>query len=167
MPHQRLTRGALLATFGAAAAAFAYRGINPARAASNGFAVTHSDAEWLRMLGPARYAILRENGTEPPWSSPLNHEKRAGIYACAACDLHLFSSTTKFDDPYGWPSFYRPLPDALARRADYELAEERTEVHCQRCGSHVGHVFDDGPPPTGLRYCIDGLALHFLPGLRA
>jgi len=167
MSHQRLTRGALLAGLGVAAAALAYRGVNPARAASTGFSVTHSDAEWMRMLGPARYAILRENGTEPAWSSPLNHEKRAGIYACAACDLHLFSSTTKFDDPYGWPSFYRPLPDALQKRADYELVEERTEVHCRRCGSHLGHVFDDGPPPTGLRYCIDGLALHFLPGQSA
>ena len=166
MPHQRLTRGALLAGFGAAVATFVLRGSNLARAGGGHFAVTHTNAEWMRKLGPARYAILRENGTEPSWSSPLNKEKRAGVYACAACDLHLFSSTTKFDDPYGWPSFYRPLPNALAKRNDYELIEQRTEVHCRRCGSHLGHVFDDGPPPTGLRYCIDGLALHFLPGAR-
>jgi peptide-methionine (R)-S-oxide reductase len=129
--------------------------------------VTHSDAQWRKILGPDRYAILRQNGTEPPNSSPLNAEHRAGMYYCAGCGLALFSSKTKYDSGDGWPSFYRPLPDAIATRADYELVEPRTEVHCRQCGSHLGHVFDDGPPPTGLRYCIDGLALVFVPSASA
>lgn len=125
--------------------------------------VTHTDEEWLKLLGPQRYAILRKNGTEPPESSPLLAEHRAGTYYCAGCNLAVFSSKTKYDSGEGWPSFYRPLPNAIATRADYELIEPRTEVHCRRCRGHLGHVFDDGPPPTGLRYCIDGLALHFVP----
>lgn len=108
--------------------------------------------------------VMWQNGTEPAFSSPLLNEKRAGIYHCANCELALFSSKTKYDSGEGWPSFYAPLANALATRADYELAEERTEVHCRSCKGHLGHVFDDGPPPTGLRYCIDGVALHFVPG---
>jgi peptide-methionine (R)-S-oxide reductase len=127
------------------------------------YPVTHTDAEWRKLLGADRYAILRQNGTEPPNSSPLLNEHRPGSYRCAACALPLFSSKTKYDSGDGWPSFYRPLPNALLTRADYELIEPRTEVHCRQCGSHLGHVFDDGPPPTGLRYCIDGLALVFVP----
>jgi peptide-methionine (R)-S-oxide reductase len=135
-----------------------------ARAENPGhFPVTHTDAEWRKLLGPDRYAILRENGTEPPNSSALIGEHRAGIYQCAGCSQPLFSSKTKYDSGDGWPSFYRPLEHAIATRADYELVEPRTEVHCSRCGGHLGHVFDDGPPPTGLRYCIDGLALIFVP----
>lgn len=132
-------------------------------AASPQYEVEHSDAEWRQILGPARFDILRRNGTEPAFSSPLLKEHRAGIYRCAGCALPLFSSKTKYESGDGWPSFYRPLANALLTRADYELPEPRTEVHCRRCGGHLGHVFDDGPPPTGLRYCIDGLALAFVP----
>ncbi|HKU68086.1 MAG TPA: peptide-methionine (R)-S-oxide reductase MsrB [Candidatus Baltobacteraceae bacterium] len=131
------------------------------------YAVVHSDPEWRKILGPDRYYILRQNGTESPNSSPLLKEHRAGTYRCAGCALPLFSSKTKYDSGDGWPSFYRPLPDALLTRADYDLVEPRTEVHCRQCGGHLGHIFDDGPPPTGLRYCIDGLALEFVPNAAA
>ena len=128
------------------------------------FPVHHSDADWMKILGPDRYAILRENGTEPAFSSPLNDEHRAGIYYCAGCDLALFSSTKKYDSGDGWPSFWDVMPHATLTKNDYDLpGEERTEVHCARCGGHLGHIFDDGPPPTHLRYCIDGLALRFIP----
>ena len=111
-----------------------------------------------------RSYVMWQNGTEPAFSSPLNNEKRPGVYYCANCSLPLFSSKTKFDAQEGWPSFYAPLANAIATRDDYELVEKRTEVHCRRCKGHLGHVFDDGPPPTGLRYCIDGVALRFVPG---
>ena len=155
-----LTRGAFAASLASAIGAFAL--MRGARA-SDGYAVTHSDAQW-RILGPARYQILRENGTEPPGSSPLLNEHRPGVYHCAGCDLSLFSSKTKYDAGEGWPSFYTVLPNAIRTRSDYELIAPRTETHCRRCGGHLGHIFDDGPQPTGLRYCIDGLALKFVPG---
>lgn len=119
--------------------------------------------KWRKVLTPAQYAILRENGTEPPFSSPLLKEHRAGTYYCAGCALALFSSKAKYESGDGWPSFTAPLAGAIATRADYDLVDARTEVHCKRCGGHLGHVFDDGPPPAHLRYCIDGLALHFVP----
>lgn len=132
--------------------------------ASTGYAVTRSDAQWRKLLGDDRYYILRENGTEPAFSSPLIKESRAGIYHCAGCDQALFSSKTKYDSGDGWPSFWNVLPSVTATRKDYELAfEPRTEIHCNRCGGHLGHIFDDGPAPTHLRYCIDGLALQFIP----
>ena len=127
------------------------------------FEVTKTDAEWRRLLTPAAYNVLRQEGTEPPFSSPLDHETRKGKYLCAGCDLPLFSSDTKFDSGTGWPSFYRPLPDAVETSSDRSLIVPRTEVHCHRCGGHLGHVFEDGPPPTGLRYCMNGVALRFLP----
>jgi peptide-methionine (R)-S-oxide reductase len=122
-----------------------------------------SDAQWRARLTPEQYAVLREHATEPPWSSPLEKEDRPGTYACAGCDLPLFSSATKFHSGTGWPSFWQPLPDAVATSVDTSWMETRTEVHCRRCGGHLGHVFDDGPPPTGLRYCINGVALVFHP----
>ena len=127
------------------------------------FEVTHTDAEWRALLTPDQYAVLRQQGTERAFTSPLDHEKRAGTFACAGCGNALFSSKTKFDSGTGWPSFYKPLPNAIATREDDSLLETRTEVHCRRCGGHLGHVFDDGPPPTGLRYCMNGVALKFTP----
>ena len=122
-----------------------------------------ADADWRKRLTAEQYAVLRKHGTEWPGSSPLNHEKRKGTFACAGCGLPLFSSDTKFESGTGWPSFYRPLPDAVATTTDRAFFMTRTEVHCRRCEGHLGHVFDDGPKPTGLRYCMNGVALTFEP----
>ena len=130
-------------------------------AAAARFPLTKSDDQWRRQLGPQRYHILREAGTERPFSSPLNDEHHRGTFVCAGCALPLFSSATKFDSGTGWPSFWRALPNATVERADHSLLMERTEVLCHRCGGHLGHVFPDGPKPTGLRYCMNGLALGF------
>jgi peptide-methionine (R)-S-oxide reductase len=130
---------------------------------ARGFEITKTDDEWRRLLSPAAYNVLRHEGTERPFSSPLNNEHRKGVFACAGCDLALFSSDAKFDSGTGWPSFYEPLPSAIDTSSDRSLFMLRTEVHCRRCGGHLGHVFDDGPPPTGLRYCINGVALKFEP----
>ena len=127
------------------------------------FEVQRSDAEWRRKLGTDRYHILREAGTERPFSSPLLKEKRKGVYACAGCDLPLFSSAAKYDSRTGWPSFKKALRNAVAYKRDLTLGMVRTEEHCRRCGSHLGHVFDDGPPPLGKRHCINGLSLLFKP----
>lgn len=158
-------RRAEFAAAAAAAATFALVGLSTRRSgAAQGYEVSYSDAQWRVLLGPDRYEILRRGGTEPPFSSPLLKETRRGIYRCAGCGLALFSSKTKYDSGEGWPSFWNVLPNATRTQADYALLEERTEVHCRQCGGHLGHIFDDGPPPTRLRYCIDGLALRFVPG---
>jgi peptide-methionine (R)-S-oxide reductase len=122
-----------------------------------------SDMDWRQRLTASQYMILRQHGTERPGSSPLNKEKRKGTFACAGCDLPLFSSDTKFESGTGWPSFYQPLASAVETKSDRSLFMARTEVHCSRCLGHLGHVFDDGPPPTGLRYCMNGVALKFAP----
>jgi len=122
-----------------------------------------SDMDWRQRLTADQYMILRHHGTERPGSSPLNKEKRKGTFACAGCDLPLFSSDTKFESGTGWPSFYQPLANAVETRTDRSLFMTRTEVHCSRCLGHLGHVFDDGPKPTGLRYCMNGVALKFAP----
>jgi peptide-methionine (R)-S-oxide reductase len=122
-----------------------------------------SDMDWRQRLTADQYMILRHHGTERPGSSPLNKEKRKGTFTCAGCDLPLFSSDTKFESGTGWPSFYKPLAGAIETRTDRSLFMTRTEVHCSRCVGHLGHVFDDGPPPTGLRYCMNGVALKFSP----
>jgi len=149
-------------------AALIARGVKSPRLAqaaepSGSFEVTHSDADWHKLLTPGQYYVLREQGTEPPFSSALLNEHRDGTFTCAGCALPLFSSRTKFDSGTGWPSFWEPLPDAVRTADDTSFGIIRTEVHCRRCGGHLGHVFPDGPPPTGLRYCINGLALGFTP----
>jgi len=121
-----------------------------------------SDAQWRSKLTPEQFLVLRQQGTEMPNSSPLDHEFGKGHYDCAGCELPLFSNATKFDSGTGWPSFYAPLPNAVATSNDMSLFMDRTEVHCARCAGHLGHVFNDGPQPTGLRYCMNGVALHFV-----
>ena len=133
-------------------------------AAAEKFEVTHSDAEWKKLLTPEQYAVLRKEGTERAFSSPLNNEHRAGTFSCAACQLPVYSSKTKFESHTGWPSFWAPIENAVGSTEDRSFGMSRTEVHCRRCGSHLGHVFDDGPPPTGLRYCMNGIAMTFTPG---
>jgi peptide-methionine (R)-S-oxide reductase len=125
--------------------------------------VVHTDAEWRSILTAEQYAILRKEGTERPFTSPLLHEERKGIFACAGCGLDLFSSSTKFDSGTGWPSFWAPLDNAVNTHEDRSYGMVRTAVTCRRCDGHLGHVFDDGPKPTGLRYCMNGLALTFKP----
>ncbi|WP_137925792.1 peptide-methionine (R)-S-oxide reductase MsrB [Cupriavidus sp. 2SB] len=133
----------------------------PGAPAPQTFEVTMTDAEWRKKLTPAQYDVLRREGTERPYSSPLNGEHRKGIFACAGCALDLFSSNTKFESGTGWPSFWAPLTGAVGTTSDRTFGMVRTAVHCHRCGGHLGHVFDDGPKPTGLRYCMNGVAMTF------
>ena len=145
-----------------ALAAFAWlRPIGASVAAEGDFPFKLSDAEWKAKLDPAAYDVLRHEGTERPYSSPLNDEKRAGTYLCAGCEQPLFASETKYDSRTGWPSFYTFIEGALGTSIDNTMFMERVEVHCSNCGGHQGHVFEDGPQPTGLRYCINGVALTF------
>lgn len=145
------------------ALAFGARWLTPPSAAEETFEFALPDAEWRKRLSPEAYRVLRHEGTEPADTSPLESETRPGTYVCGGCALPLFSSETKFHSGTGWPSFYAPLKNAVATKIDHHLIYPRTEVHCRRCGGHLGHVFDDGPPPTGLRYCMNGVALSFIP----
>ncbi|WP_316154989.1 peptide-methionine (R)-S-oxide reductase MsrB [Cupriavidus sp. BIC8F] len=160
-----LSGGTLAATLAAVGGWRALAGGTPGagdtRKAAERFEVTLSDDAWRQKLSPAQYAVLRNAATERPFSSPLNDEHRNGIFACAGCALDLFSSKTKFDSGTGWPSFWAPLEHAVATTEDRTFGMLRTEVHCRRCGGHLGHVFDDGPKPTGLRYCMNGVAMTF------
>ena len=145
----------------AAFSAWAREGTQTDAVSAEIYPVMHSSEEWRKLLTPKQYAILREGDTEVPFTSALLNEHRAGVFACAGCDLDLFSSTTKYDSRTGWPSFWAPLDKAVAVSTDRSFAMIRTEVHCTRCGGHLGHVFNDGPKPTGLRYCMNGLAMTF------
>jgi peptide-methionine (R)-S-oxide reductase len=131
--------------------------------AAETFQVTHTDAEWHRLLSPEQFAVLRQSGTERPFTSPLLQEHRRGTFVCAGCDLALFSSDTKFESGTGWPSFWAPLVNAVGTTHDTSFGMVREAVYCARCDGHLGHVFDDGPKPTGLRYCMNGVALAFKP----
>ena len=160
-----VTKRTFLGSAAAALGAFAVSGCAKradARSAET-FEVMKTPAEWKRQLGSARYAVLREEDTERAGSSPLNKEQRKGTYACAGCALPLYASATKFESGTGWPSFFRPLSNAVRTKTDRGLLGTRTEVYCHRCGGHLGHIFDDGPPPTGKRFCMNGLALQFVP----
>lgn len=134
-----------------------------ATAESEQFEYVLSDEQWRARLSPEAYRVLRKEGTERAGSSPLNLEKRAGVFHCAGCDLALFDAATKYESGTGWPSFYQPIEGAIGTREDRSFFTTRTEVHCRRCGGHLGHVFPDGPPPTGMRYCMNGVAMQFVP----
>jgi peptide-methionine (R)-S-oxide reductase len=167
MTRRTLLFGGLSAIGAGAAAKFLTAGADEVTSGATktaAFEISRSEEEWRRLLTPAQYRVLREHGTESPESSPLNKEHRAGTYHCAGCDLPLFSSTTKFESGTGWPSFWAPIENAVGTSEDRTLFfTVRTEVHCRRCGGHLGHVFEDGPPPTGLRYCMNGVSLRFVP----
>jgi peptide-methionine (R)-S-oxide reductase len=155
--------GALTALAATGVGVLRWRGKGAEAATDSHFEINRTPEEWRKLLTPEQYAVLREEDTERPFLSPLNHEKRKGVFACAGCDLPLFSSETKFDSGTGWPSFYAPIEGAVETGKDWSFGLLREEVHCRRCGGHLGHVFDDGPKPTGLRYCINGVALKFVP----
>ncbi len=142
---------------------FGGRGQSPKDQEQRSFEVALSSEEWRRRLTPEQYHVLREHGTERAGTSPLDHEKRKGAFVCAGCDRPLFTSDAKFDSGTGWPSFFRPIDGAVETQEDNTFFMKRTEVHCARCGGHLGHVFDDGPQPTGLRYCINSASLKFDP----
>ncbi len=164
MLTRRTVAFAALGAGAGGAAALLFRALGGEGSAVAGtFEVTHTPAEWRELLTPEQYAVLREQDTERAFTSPLNHEKRKGTFTCAGCDLPLFASETKFDSGTGWPSFYAPIEGAVLKDTDYTFGMVRDEVHCRRCGGHLGHVFNDGPPPTGLRYCINGVSLKFVP----
>jgi peptide-methionine (R)-S-oxide reductase len=156
-----IDRRVLAGTALAAGLAFLFRRSQPAQALEK-FEVEKTDAEWRKLLSAEAYGVLREEGTERPFTSALLEEHRGGTFQCAGCALPLFASRTKYDSGTGWPSFWQPLPNAVGQRRDTSMGIARTEVHCRRCGGHLGHVFDDGPQPTGQRYCMNGVALSFV-----
>ncbi|MBA4163476.1 MAG: peptide-methionine (R)-S-oxide reductase [Erythrobacter sp.] len=158
-------RNVMIAGAGLLAGLFSRAQVASAKPASK-FEVAYSDAEWKRRLAPRQYYILREQGTERPFSSALLKEKRNGVYACAGCALPVYRSADKFDSGTGWPSFVRAIKGNVGTSIDKSWFMTRTEVHCRRCGGHLGHVFDDGPPPTGKRHCINGDALDFVAAAR-
>lgn len=158
-----LSRRALLAAGVAGLALSVFGRRTPATASEGAFEIMLSEDAWRAKLTPAQFNILREEGTERPNSSALNDEKRAGIFHCAGCDLPVYSSEAKYDSGTGWPSFWQSIDDAVRTKQDNTLFSTRTEVHCRRCGGHFGHIFDDGPQPTGMRHCLNGLALSFKP----
>ena len=163
MTRRTLLKGGLALGLGIAAKSV---GIMPVLAKERGrmFQVTKTDEEWRQILTPEQYRVLRQEGTERPFANKYNANKDPGAYHCAGCDLPVFSSEAKYDSETGWPSFWKPIVDtAIGTKTDWNLFHPRTEVHCARCGGHLGHVFDDGPPPTGLRYCINSAALNFVP----
>jgi peptide-methionine (R)-S-oxide reductase len=160
-----LTRRLFLLSGGVAASALTvpFLRTGTAGATQASFEVTHTEEEWRKLLTPEQFAVLRQSATERPFTSPLLDEHRKGAFACAGCDLDLFSSDTKFDSGTGWPSFWQSLDNAVGTEEDMSFGMVRSAVHCRRCGGHLGHVFDDGPKPTGLRYCMNGVALTFKP----
>jgi peptide-methionine (R)-S-oxide reductase len=162
MSGEAITRRKLLG-YAAATLGTAMLGASAGAAATERFEFVRTPEEWRRILTPSQYAVLRTEATERAGSSPLDREHRRGLFLCAGCNLPLFSSTAKFESGTGWPSFTAPLKSAVATRVDRSLFMPRTEVHCRRCGGHLGHVFDDGPRPTGKRYCMNGTALKFKP----
>lgn len=163
--RQLLLNGSLagLALLGAGLLGRRGSGAQAADAAAPAFEVTHTEEEWQKLLTPSQFAVLRHEDTERAFTSPLNEEHRDGTFACAGCALDLYSSKTKFESGTGWPSFWKPLDKAIGQRSDRSFGFTRIEVHCRRCGGHLGHVFDDGPRPTGLRYCMNGVAMTFKP----
>lgn len=163
MTADTLSRRNVLAALAATAALPALAACGSGVAEAKTYPVSYPEAEWRRRLTPAQFRILRQKDTEVPGSSPLLKEHRRGTFVCAADNNPLYASTSKFESGTGWPSFYRPLPGAIQTSIDFEVGAPRTEVHCARCGGHLGHVFDDGPPPTGKRYCMNGDAMLFQP----